>query len=343
MSGVFGTYFYHRIIRKLVVAIGSMFNDIQIVRYNKAGTVELERMLVPILYGQKEKYLYRIIQDPTLNRSIQIQLPRMSFELVSMNYDSSRKQNSLTTDYRLAGPGQAFRQYTGIPYDFVFNLSIYVRNFEDGAQVVEQILPIFKPDYTMTLDLVETMGVKRDVAVVLNNVNYNIQYEGDGDEMRIIIWDITFTVKAWLFNPVANTAIILNSQTRFLNFPSQTNQITVLNVYTGGNGTFQQGETVYQGPNYNEAKVQGTVVEWDSLNKKLYLNNVTTYNGQTGLFSANVNISGVNTGATWEVYNTYTTNPALAIVTVTPNPPTANTPNASNGFITTITEFPNTL
>ena len=146
MSVAFGGHFYNKTTRKIVAAFGSLFNNITMVRYNKEGTIELERMMVPIAYGQKEKY----------ERSIQIQLPRLSFYLTGLSYDASRKQNQMHKNVSQSG---LFSQYMGTPYDFTFNLSLYVRNIEDGLQIVEQILPIFTPDYSLPMNLIDNTNI----------------------------------------------------------------------------------------------------------------------------------------------------------------------------------------
>ena len=92
-------HFYNRTIRKVVVAFGTLFNDIQLVRYNKAGTVEYEKFKVPLSYGSKEKYITRITSDPNLTKSVNTVVPRISFELTGMTYDASRKMPSLVRNF----------------------------------------------------------------------------------------------------------------------------------------------------------------------------------------------------------------------------------------------------
>jgi len=132
--------FYNRTIRKVVVAFGTMFNDIVLVRYNKAGTTEYERTRVPLSYGAKEKYLTRLTSDPTLTKSINVYVPRISFDLVGLSYDSTRKFNTINRNFGVnSDTGVVSGQYAPVPYNFEFDLSIFVRNQEDGTQILEQI------------------------------------------------------------------------------------------------------------------------------------------------------------------------------------------------------------
>src|SRR5574337_1073314 len=165
------TPFYHRTIRNYVTLFGSLFNDIFIVRETQAGAKK-ERIKVPIIYSPKEKFLTRIQDDPTLTKSIATTLPRMSFELLSLTYDQSRKQQS-TIRHRaqnLVTPSAPQSQYIGVPYNFDFSLGLYVRNIEDGLQVVEQILPFFLPDYTLTAQVSQELNIVKDIPLNLTSV-----------------------------------------------------------------------------------------------------------------------------------------------------------------------------
>lgn len=356
-SGIFGSHFYHRITRKIVVAFGSLFNEITLVRYNKAGTTELERMLVPIVYAQKEKFYSRIKQDPDLLKSIQVSLPRISFEIVGMDYDPTRKQNSMLRNVNEATATSTTTktQYMGVPYNYEFSMSIYVRNIEDGWQIVEQILPIFNPDYTLTLDLVSTMGIKKDVPIILNSVGYTVDYEGphDQDDTRVVIFDLLFTVKAFLYGPISDSKIInkantniYGSQSSFVGSASGGGilggDIYVLNLMPNGFKTYKPGELVYVGSSVEFADAKAIVVEHDNTNRKLYIRDVYGNKSGSGTFLANNEIIGFETGATHNVLSSYVSNIKLVIGTVTPDPITANV-NSDFGFTEVITEFPNTL
>lgn len=237
------SHFYNRTIRKVVVAFGTLFNDIVLVRYNKAGTVEHERTRVPLSYGAKEKYLTRLTSDPNLTKSINTYVPRISFDLVGIAYDSSRKFNTINRNFASQSDGSISGQYAPIPYNFEFDLNIYVRNTEDGTQILEQILPYFTPDFTVTVDLIPKLGRKYDMPIMLNSVTPQIDYEGDMSTTRLIIWNLTFTVKGYIFPPVNTVGLIEQAETSIY---QDTRVTTTQKVYvdmTTGDGVFVTGET----------------------------------------------------------------------------------------------------
>lgn len=194
--------FYNRTIRKIVVAFGTMFNEIFLQRYNLDGTLKKEIIKVPLSYGSKEKYLTRITSDPNLTKSVATVVPRIAFEMTGIAYDNSRKQTSLTRNFAIDAQNVISAQYAPVPYDFNFSLSIFVRNTEDGTQILEQILPFFKPDYTLTVDFIPDMNQKYDLPIILNSVSPTTDYEGDMMTTRLIIWDLEFTVKGYIWPQV---------------------------------------------------------------------------------------------------------------------------------------------
>jgi len=198
-------HFYNRTIRKIVVAFGTLFNDIQVARYDKNGN-QKEIIKVPLNYGAKEKYLTRLTSDPNLVKSIATTVPRMSFDLIGIEYDTSRKQPSTLQNFASDGNGGLNRQYAPLPYNFSFTMSIYVRHTEDGTQIVEQILPYFTPDYTVTVDLIADMNQKYDMPIILNSVTSDTEYEGDMMTTRLIVWTLEFTVKGYIFPRVIKSS-----------------------------------------------------------------------------------------------------------------------------------------
>jgi hypothetical protein len=194
-------HFYNRTIRKVVVAFGTLFNDIQVVRFTKNGTPQL-KMLVPLSYGAKEKYITRITSDPTLSKSVNTVVPRMSFNLDSIAYDISRKKQTTLQNVSYTSHGGLKTQYAPVPYNFDFSMSVYVRHTEDGTQILEQILPFFTPDFTVTVNFIDDMCQKYDMPVILNSVTNNTDYEGDMMTTRLITWDLQFTAKGYIWPPV---------------------------------------------------------------------------------------------------------------------------------------------
>jgi len=194
-------FFYNRTIRKVVVAFGTLFNDIEIVRLTKSGD-ERERMRVPLSYGAKEKYITRLASDPDLTKSIATLIPRMSFNLDSISYDTSRKSVSTLQNFSYSTTEGFKKQYAPVPYNFDFSFSIYVRNTEDGTQILEQILPFFTPDFTVTIDFISGMEQKFDMPIILNSVTSSVDYEGDMTTTRYIVWDLQFTAKGYIWPAV---------------------------------------------------------------------------------------------------------------------------------------------
>ena len=206
---MFGTYFYHQISRKMVVAFGSLFNTIEVRRTNSAGSV-VDTIKVPLSYGPREKFLVRISADPNLNPSIALTVPRMGFELTSMTYDGVRKLNTMGRNVKKGTTGLK-KQFNPVPYNWDFSLYVYVKNAEDGTQILEQILPFFTPEFTVTMNLVSSMSEKRDIPLVLNSVTSEDTYEGDFASRRSIIWTLSFLMKGYLYPSVADNAKVIET------------------------------------------------------------------------------------------------------------------------------------
>jgi hypothetical protein len=204
---MFGNFFYNEVLRKTVVSFGTLFNNFEIKRYNNAGTV-VESINVPLSYGPTQKFISRIQQQAVLKKETQITLPRMSFEMQGMNYDPTRKLAPLKVAVTKKDNDSMYKQYMPVPYNISFELAIYTINQDDGLQIVEQILPFFQPQFTITLKLIAETDEKRDVPIVLNNINYQDQYRGNFEQREVIIWRLQFTAKTYLFGPVADTGVI---------------------------------------------------------------------------------------------------------------------------------------
>jgi len=317
----------------MVVAFGSMFNNLKLFRYNLAGTTELERIVVPLNYLSKEKFYSRITQDPNLDRRVQLTLPRMSFELNDIAYDTTRKISPYINQY---GPlnQTAIKTTFLAPYNFNFSLFIYVRNTEDGTQLIEQILPYFNPDYTMTLDLVG-VGNPVDVPLILQSVNYNSGgTEGPPQELRILQWNLGFTMKGYLYGPVSNVEIIRKVTANTYEFNSGGNEAKRFNLNTG-TGQFKIGEMVYQGRNVDGASVRGFVSSWNNTANILVVSDIS------GSFTSGNTITGAVSNA---AYNLYSYNSAtdyqLNRITIEPDPISANA-NTAFGFDIDIDHAPN--
>ena len=197
-----GTYSYHEIFRRTVVAFGTLFNNIELRRTN-------EVMKVPLAYGPKQKFLARLDQNPDpTNKRVQITLPRISFEINGIQYDPTRKV-SPTQKIKVAKDVDENKNvYMPVPYNLSFELAIISKNQEDGMQILEQILPFFQPHYNLSVKLIPEIDDTRDVPVVLTNVDYEDSYEGDFASRRAIIYTLQFTVKTYLYGPVTDAKVI---------------------------------------------------------------------------------------------------------------------------------------
>jgi T4-like virus Myoviridae tail sheath stabiliser len=196
-----GTYYYHQIIRKITISFGTLFNQIYIKHLDKEGDAYNE-MRVPLAYGPMQKFLARIEQQANLNKPVQISLPRLSFEMTSIQYDATRKAN-VTQTFK-ASDGQNLKKvYLPVPYNLGFQLNLMSKLQDDALQVVEQILPYFQPSFNLTVDLIDSIGEKRDIPIVLDSVTFTDDYEGDFSTRRVLIYTFNFTAKMYLFGPIA--------------------------------------------------------------------------------------------------------------------------------------------
>lgn len=193
--------YYHQITRKIIVAFGSLFSGIKIARQKDGETKQV--LEVPISYAPKEKWLVRIEQDPLLDSHTYTTLPRMSFEINGMVYDSSRKVNKM--NYLTCGDGtnDVKKVYSPVPYNFDVSLYILTKTQEDALQIVEQILPTFVPDYTMSIKPIADTDLIVDIPIVLNSVSVQDDYDGDFETRRFVTYTLTFTIKGLMFGPVS--------------------------------------------------------------------------------------------------------------------------------------------
>ena len=220
-----GNQFYHETMRKIVVSFGTLFNNIQIVRKNSSGAV-VQSMKVPLAYGPQQKFLARLNADPALASKIAVTLPRLGFEMNGITYDPSRKLNRVQKFRKVKKSAddadKLDTQYMPVPYNIEFTLYAMAKNSDDALQIVEQILPYFQPDYTLTINDMADMGIKRDVPIILNDVSYEDNYQGDFTERRAIIYTMTFTAKFYLYGPVTSSSVIKTVQVdQYTDMPDQ--------------------------------------------------------------------------------------------------------------------------
>lgn len=193
---MFGTTYHHNVLRKYVILFGTVFNNIYITRENNSGET-IQTLKVPLSYGPKEKYLARLEGNPTLDNQIAITVPRISFEMTGFQYDPDRKLNTLNRKVK-----NNRYQYQPVPYNIQFQMSIIVKNAEDGTKIVEQILPYFTPEWTASVHLIPAIEDDPwDIPIIINDISCEDTYEGNFENRRAIIWTLNFTLKGYIFGP----------------------------------------------------------------------------------------------------------------------------------------------
>jgi hypothetical protein len=202
--------FYHGIIRKSIVAFGRLFSDIYIDRKQGDSVTgqTIQRLQIPLAYAPKEKWLVRIDQDPDLENHTYVSLPRMSFEIIGYTYDAQRKLNRMQQIKCGDGSGSVSTMYTPVPYNLDLSLYILTKTQEDALQIVEQILPTFTPEYTMTINAVPEMNMKVDVPIILNSVAVSDEYDGDFQTRRFVTHTLNFQMKVNVFGAVSGQNVI---------------------------------------------------------------------------------------------------------------------------------------
>lgn len=191
------------------------------------------------MYGSKEKYLARLQQDPNNERPVQFQLPRMAFELTNMQYDATRKQQTMIKDGAISpgNPHGMFQQFVPVPYDLSFDLHILTREIDDGLQIIEMILPWFTPDYTVAINFETGLGQagSRNTPIVLNNISFDDNTETSVQEVRLVSWTLNFTMKSFLYGPSATVGQILEVNIQYYNKSPSLSPLANNGVWIYGN------------------------------------------------------------------------------------------------------------
>ena len=205
-----GSHFYNEIIRRNIIGFGTLFNNITLKKVDPSDNSVLEEEKVPLAYGPKAKFLTRLEQNPDVSRKIAITLPRLYFEMTGIGYDAQRK-TSPVQKYRtiIQDDGTEVKeQYVPVPYNIEFELGIIAKNQDDGLQILEQILPYFQPAFNITLNMIPDMNEKKDIAIVLNSVQYDDAWDDTFLERRYITWTLSFTCKSYIYGPFDQSSVI---------------------------------------------------------------------------------------------------------------------------------------
>jgi len=212
-----GTQFYNQAVRKTVIGFGTLFNNIELKKTVDGQVLEVEK--VPLAYGPKQKFLYRLQGNPTDGKKVAITLPRLYFEMTGIDYDPSRKTPA-TQKYKAIIPDsgneenakEVRTQYVPVPYNVSFEVGILAKSQDDGLQILEQILPFFQPSFNMSIKFIPDMNETRDVAVVLNSVDFDDDWEDDFSTRRSITYSMQFTAKSYIYGPYSKASVIRKSK-----------------------------------------------------------------------------------------------------------------------------------
>jgi hypothetical protein len=312
-------------IRKTTVAFASLFKDIPFIKYDNNG-VEIERIKVPIIYGNKEKYVKRL---DIPHEKVQITLPRIEYGLLDVVYDPSRRTNQANKIVACGSNGSAYTN-SPLPYNFNFELVLYTRNIEDANQIMEYILPFFYPDYNMKITLVPELNVVKNIPITFNGDSLQDDSSGSFDEpVRSVFRTLTFTARSFIYQPPRYYKPILQAETN-ISIPSSGQEYTLA---SNGTGTFFENEAVFQGVSFNRATATATVKSWNPNTRILKLNI------KGGSIKANTKIFNVSKTAEYIVRGLPNSGLAFATkITPTPNTYPVTTPFNYNIEIQDYTE-----
>lgn len=326
------THYYHRAIRNYITVFGNLFNNITLVRYDSTFTRESNRIKVPLVYGPKEKWVARYQTDPDLNSAIQHVLPAISYQMTGMTYDNDRKKSTLQREtMRSTTDGSRKTMYTGAPYDFSFKMTVHAKNLEDGYQIIEQIIPYFQPDFTITTDQIPSFTTKKDLVIALLGVSENVEYEGDSEEPRYCTWDLEFNLKGEIWGPIQESKIIKRVIVKLYDNILEDKYIRI--TVNNGSGRYMIGDTVYQGTRPDYAWASGEVQYFNSNTGILQLKNTQ------GTFLTNSNVYAMSSNSSWNLAGFQLVPPVMQRIEIVPNPLDAE-PKDNYGYTTTVDEFP---
>jgi len=237
---MFGSHFYHATVRKSVAVFGTMFNNITVARKKGDGSL-INQVKVPLAYGPKQKFLSRLDSLTGQDASVALKLPRISFEITGIDLDTSKK---LSKRSEIIEPGttgttnsrKSIKQF--VPYNINMQLNIMAKNQDDGLQILEQILPYFQPEYTLSIKPVDEFdSFKQDVPIILNSVSFDDQYEGDYQSRRVLIYTLDFTMKMSFYGPTSNSKVIRAIEIDFNKESGSSNNLSELDITIGGSDT----------------------------------------------------------------------------------------------------------
>ena len=197
--------FNNQSIRKLVVAFGSLFDEIYVLRKNDTTDIE-DKIKVPITFSSKEKFLRRLEQNSSISDNVktQINLPYMSFEITGIGYDNNRKRNKLrvaSTSETINEENITYKTFAETPIAVGMNLYFYARNLDEIFQIIEQVSSYFNPEFNIRLNFNE-IHKNINVPISLRDIKINDDHEGNFGSKRTLIGTISFVVSSYLFGEI---------------------------------------------------------------------------------------------------------------------------------------------
>lgn len=242
--------YYHETIRNCIIGFAKIFSDLKIERKKANGTIE-QTILVPIAYAPKEKWVQRIEQDPTLDRQTMVTLPRLSFEMTGISLDSTRKLSRTSSIQKnTLGANTGNKVFAPVPYNLDINLYCISKTTEDGLQIVEQILPYFTPDFTMSIQSMKTpMDIVSDVPITLQSVTFIDEFDGTFETRRFVTWTLGFQLKINLFGYASPDGKIISKAIVDIGNPDE--QYTVIGNLNTGGITSETWEQIYKTSQYD--------------------------------------------------------------------------------------------
>ena len=217
---MFGTHFYHKRVRTAVSVFGSLFNNLYVIGKNSSNEV-ISQAKVPLSYAPKRNFLQRIQEmnnGEDAERRVAIKLPRMSFEITQMTYDAERqlpKTNNISTAIANSINSRQ-KLFTSTPYNISFQLNVYAKSQDDALQIVEQVLPFFTPQYTVTVKPFSDIAtLTEDVPITLTGVQMQDDFEGAIEQRRTIVYSLDFDMKIAFHGPLNDGKIIRDVRNEF--------------------------------------------------------------------------------------------------------------------------------
>jgi hypothetical protein len=245
--------FYFALTRKYVATFGALFRSIVVPRYDAEGNV-VEEIKVPLTYGPKEKVLARLTGDPDIERPFAAVMPFLSFELNGLRYRPEDANSNTIRNARKFNEEHTYKtQFVPAPWDFEFSLYVFAKEQSDGLAIIEQILPFFKPNFPLTIELIPEMSETRDVPVVLNSVSMTDTYDRDFEKRRELVWELKFTMKAFLWGPIVKNGVIKFANVSFYTSENDTIANTIGTATAIDRVTAQPGLTANGEPTTNVA------------------------------------------------------------------------------------------